>query len=113
MLQCFDRDGGFLFEDLQAGIPYASEDSGEYSLHGFNVTESVKNAFLNSSTTNVGSLTGSYRRKNDSLIGLLSDGTTTQNSWIGFDPGSFPCGIKPWRVFQKPAGWDSLVIPLQ
>ena len=26
-------------------------------------------------------------------------------------PDSFPCGLKPWTLFQKPSGWDSLIKP--
>ena len=26
-------------------------------------------------------------------------------------PDSFPCGLKPWTLFQKPPGWDSLIVP--
>jgi hypothetical protein len=110
--QCFDRAGTYLFEDKPVGAYQALEDSGGYSISGFVITDISKNEFLNSNTFNLGSETSHIKRQGNLLVDLLEDGTPTQDTWSMVSPDSFSCGIKPWRVFNKPAGWDSLVQPL-
>jgi len=109
--QCFARDRGF-FDALQGLGPSDSrEDSGSFTLNGYALTEVRKYA---SPQGYLGSDTGVafYQIKDGVLVGLYSNGSPTSIHWSRSSPDSFPCGIKPWRVFNKPAGWDSLVQPL-
>lgn len=56
-------------------------------------------------------------KNNDALSYTILNDTLQSTEPLGgliltrVHPDSFPCGLKPWTLFQKPAGWDSLIRP--
>lgn len=110
-LRCFDRSGRYMGEQGLGSFD-AREDSGGYGIQGFSVAVSRELASAQGvfgSTTDV----WYFEAQNHQLVPLNQSGSIAGVNWIHASPDSFPCGTKPWRFFQKPAGWDSLVKPLQ
>ncbi len=109
---CYDQGSGFLSENGGNGVFDAREDSGSYSLQGDDVYLTY---VISSAQGIINRTSGDYVfvAASDGLKSVNSDGTYTATIWSRVSPDSFSCGIKPWRFFQKPAGWDSLVKPLQ
>jgi hypothetical protein len=109
---CFDRAGGYLGE---AGRTYSfepREDSGTYVLNHFTETDFDSSIVPGGNQTPKYAFHNYYKRDGSLLVVLQSDGSATSSFWSSVASDSFPCEIKPWRFFKKPAGWDSLVKPL-
>ena len=113
LVQCFDWAGGYLAEVGRTGTFDANEDSGTYVLNHFTETDFDSTIVPGGNHPPRSTLKNYYRRDSNALVALNSDGTATSIFWRSVAPDSFSCGIKPWRFFQKPTGWDSLVKPMQ
>lgn len=107
---CFDRAGGYYFVD---SIRYFyAEDSGSYRLSGIRMYQTYR--IRTSAGRNVvDSILRSFKRDGDKLCEINPGGDVAPQCQIQVSPDSFPDGLKPWRFFKKPAGWDSLVKPMK
>lgn len=105
---CFDRAGGYFlsrqFVDRKLEI---REDSGVYSISKNDLSvDRILRTSLDRRESNF-----------DGFHFTIINGTLQSTDPLGASsftrvhPDSFPCGLKPWTLFRKPAGWDSLVKP--
>lgn len=107
-VSCFDRSGGFFlarqFEDRKTEI---RQDSGTYSVLGNSVMlkKRIKTTLELDATSEP---TYRYTILADTLQSIEPIGEFVL---ARVHPDSFPCGLKPWTLFQKPPGWDTLIIP--
>lgn len=105
---CFDRSGGFYSAmTFTTRGKELGEDSGSYYIQ-------TNHAILSS---RIKTTTGKDSPNNGQLLLTIVNDTlfTTDPFRADFytrvHPDSFPCGLKPWTLFRKPAGWDSLIKP--
>lgn len=105
---CFDRAGGYYFVD-STGYFYA-EDSGSYRLSGSRMYQTYR--IRTSAGRNVvDSILRRFKRDDGKLCEINPGGDVAHQCQLPVSPVSLPGGLKPWRYFKKPAGWDSLVKP--
>lgn len=107
-IRCFNREGGYFltrtFLDRKIEV---REDSGSYAVskNTLSLNRTVKTTLGVISQSDDGL---SLTIINDTLMGTEP---LRGYSLARVSPDSFPCGLKPWTLFQKPAGWDSLIKP--
>lgn len=106
--ECFDRSSGYIhtttFTQRNTEI---RQDSGEYSIsqNRLNIPRIARTSL------------GTSIFSDDDLSYTILKDTLQSTDPLGavkltrVHPDSFPCGLKPWTLFQKPPGWDSLIIP--
>ncbi len=106
--RCFDRQNGFYHtSSFTLRDRETREDSGTFSLERNRVN---LNSMLKTTS-------GKFERNDDALSYTIIRDTLIpaeplgNSRFIRVHPDSFPCGLKPWTLFQKPAGWDSLIKP--
>lgn len=103
-VSCFDSTGGYLYlSRSDESRVIVAEDSGSYRI-------SENEILLSSVLKNTEGLVYS---SGSTLSRAIVDGKqvgVSGNNYTGtvlvrVHPDSFPCGLKPWTLFQKPATW--------
>lgn len=103
-VDCYDSAGAY-FRAFRsdASLPILAEDSGHYRITGNEIFHEYR--LKNNQGSNVQS---SFRIEFAMIGGKLmniQNGQLTGVELSRVHPDSFPCGLKPWTLFQKPATW--------
>lgn len=97
---------------MDSSIYILAEDSGSYRLSGYRVYQTYR--IRTSAGRNVvDSTLTRYKRDSEKLCEINPGGDVASRCQIPVSPDDFPNGLKLWRYFKKPEGWDSLVKPLR
>lgn len=107
-IRCFDRKHGYFHASIfSLRKSETREDSGHFSLdrNRVNLFRSVRTT-TGRDEPNEDDL--SYTIIRDTMLPAEPPGSSRL---VRVHPDSFPCGLKPWTLFRKPAGWDSLIKP--
>ena len=110
-VECFDKNGGY-FHKSSFTVRYIEfrEDSGTFSISKFKIhADRILRTTTGKNERNFDGLQKTILR--DTLMSITSDERLGGGRMIRVHPDSFPCGLKPWTLFQKPLGWDSLIQP--
>lgn len=107
-VRCFDRlMGYFHISTFKVRNIEIREDSGTFTLerNTLNITRTLRTTTGRDEPNDDGL---SYTIINDTMFPAGPIGNTRLTR---VHPDSFPCGLTPWTLFQKPAKWDSLIKP--
>ena len=105
--ECYARGGGYYFADSLGDLYF--EYFGTYSISGYKVglTFDIKPGVARNETAEL-----HLMRIGDSLCGVNSDGVPYRHCQSRQSSDSASWGLRIWTYFAKPAGWDSLVAPM-
>ena len=110
-VDCFGRNGGY-FHKSSYTVRYleAREDSGIFSTNKYSLNiDRIMRTTTGKNERNDDGLR--YTIIRDTMMSITSDERLGGGRMVRVHPDSFPCGLKPWTLFQKPLGWDSLIQP--